>query len=91
MYNLTDEQRLLEKEFDSFFDLFRNDGYKRLIEQLSNQISLIDNLMDTKDLDDLRIRQGQLSVLKQLINFEQSTRSEYEQWVLELSTQPMYD
>ena len=76
----------LEEEFDSFFDLFRNDGYKRLIEQLSNQLSLIDNLMDTKDLDDLRIRQGQISVLKQLINFEHTTRNEYEQWLSESST-----
>ena len=81
----------LEEEFDSFFDLFRNDGYKRLIEQLSNQLSLIDNLMDTKDLDDLRIRQGQLSVLRQLIGFEDTTRNEYEQWLLEQSTHLMYD
>jgi hypothetical protein len=81
----------LEEEFDSFFDLFRNDGYKRLIEQLSNQLSLIDNLMDTKDLDDLRIRQGQLSVLRQLIGFENTTRNEYEQWLLEQSTHLMYD
>ena len=81
----------LEEEFDSFFDLFRNDGYKRLIEQLSNQLSLIDNLMDTKDLDDLRIRQGQLSVLRQLIGFENTTRNEYEQWQLEQSTHLMYD
>lgn len=84
-------KQAIEQEFDSFFDLFRNDGYRRLIEQLSNQISLIDNLMDTKDLDDLRIRQGQLSVLNQLINFENTTRNEYEQWLSEVATNPMYD
>jgi hypothetical protein len=88
---LDDKNKQLEEEFDSFFDLFRNDGYKRLIEQLSTQLSLIDNLMDTKDLDDLRIRQGQMSVLKQLIDFENTTRNEYEQWLEEQSTQAMYD
>jgi hypothetical protein len=88
---LDDKNKQLEEEFDSFFDLFRNDGYKRLIEQLSTQLSLIDNLMDTKDLDDLRIRQGQMSVLKQLIDFENTTRNEYEQWLEEQSTQTMYD
>jgi len=88
---LDDKNKQLEEEFDSFFDLFRNDGYKRLIEQLSIQLSLIDNLMDTKDLDDLRIRQGQMSVLKQLIDFENTTRNEYEQWLEEQSTQAMYD
>jgi hypothetical protein len=88
---LDDKNKQLEEEFDSFFDLFRNDGYKRLIEQLSIQLSLIDNLMDTKDLDDLRIRQGQMSVLKQLIDFENTTRNEYEQWLEEQSTQTMYD
>jgi hypothetical protein len=80
---MTDKQ--LEKEFESFFDLFRNDGYKRLIEQLSNQLSLIDNLMDTKDLDDLRIRQGQLSVLRQLIGFEDTTRNEYGSYATQLN------
>jgi hypothetical protein len=88
---LDDKNKQLEEEFDSFFDLFRNDGYKRLIEQLSIQLSLIDNLMDTKDLDDLRIRQGQMSVLKQLIDFENTTRNEYEQWLEEQSTQTVYD
>jgi hypothetical protein len=88
---LTSDQLQLEKEFESFFDLFRNDGYKRLIELLSNQLSQIDNLMDTKDLDDLRIRQGQLSVLKQLINFEETTHNEYEQWQKELVETHSYD
>ncbi|MCI4436551.1 MAG: hypothetical protein JHC33_07055 [Ignisphaera sp.] len=82
--HLTSEQLQLQKEFESFFDLFRNDGYKRLIEMLSNQLSQIDDLMGTKDIDDLRIRQGQLSVLNQLINFEKTTHTEYEQWQSEL-------
>ena len=85
------KQQQLEEEFDSFFDLFRNDGYKRLIEQLSNQITVIDDLMGTKDIDDLRIRQGQLSVLKQLVNFEATTRTEYEQWLEESSANQMYE
>ena len=88
---MTDSDKALEKEFESFFDLFRNDGYKRLIELLSNQLSQIDDLMGTKDLDDLRIRQGQLSVLKQLINFEKTTHNEYEQWQSELVDIHAYD
>jgi len=81
---LTSDQKQLQKEFESFFDLFRNDGYRRLIELLSNQLSQIDDLMGTKDIDDLRIRQGQLSVLNQLINFEKTTHTEYEQWQSDL-------
>jgi hypothetical protein len=83
---LTSDQLQLQKEFESFFDLFRNDGYKRLIEMLSNQLSQIDDLMGTKDIDDLRIRQGQLSVLNQLINFEKTTHTEYEQWQSDLAS-----
>jgi hypothetical protein len=88
---MTDSDKALEKEFESFFDLFRNDGYKRLIEMLSNQTSQLEDLMDVKDLDDLRIRQGQLFVLKQLINFEKTTHNEYEQWQKELVDTHAYD
>lgn len=88
---MTDSDKALEKEFESFFDLFRNDGYKRLIEMLSNQTSQLEDLMDVKDLDDLRIRQGQLFVLKQLINFEKTTHISYEQWQKELVEPHAYD
>lgn len=88
---MTDSDKALEKEFESFFDLFRNDGYKRLIEMLSNQTSQLEDLMDVKDLDDLRIRQGQLFVLKQLINFEKTTHISYEQWQKELVDTHPYD
>lgn len=74
----------LEKEFDDYFDLFNNAGYKRLIKELSNQLEMIDDLSKCIDLDDLRIRQGQLSILNQLLTFETATRNAYDQWQKEL-------
>jgi hypothetical protein len=58
---------------------------------LSKQTSRLEDVLDVKDLDDLRIRQGQLFVLKQLINFEKTTHNEYEQWQKELVDPHAYD
>ena len=71
----------IEKEYDDFFDLFRNNGYKRLIEELSSQLERLDEVSDVKDLDDLRIRQGQIYILKQLVNFEAFTEASYKDWL----------
>lgn len=82
-----DEQtKQLEKEFDNYFELFRNDGWKQLCKELSTQMEVIDNLSSCVDLDDLRIRQGQLSILKQLIGFEDATNIAYSQWQAELQS-----
>jgi hypothetical protein len=51
--------------------------------ELSEQMTVINDMPNTRDLDDLRIRQGQYSVIKQLLDYEATTRSLYEQWFAE--------
>lgn len=79
MNEQTDQQ--LEIEFDNYFTLFRNDGYKQLVKELSNQLNRLDDVSDVKDLDDLRIRQGQIYMIKQLINLENATEMAYQDWL----------
>lgn len=71
----------IEKEYDDFFHLFKTNGYRRLCEELSSQLERLDNVSDVKDLDDLRIRQGQIYILKQIVNFEAFTEASYKDWL----------
>ncbi len=71
----------IEQEYDNLFELFRNDGWRQVINELSSQLERLDEVSDVKDLDDLRIRQGQIYILKQLVNFEAFTEASYKDWL----------
>ena len=60
----------LETYYNTYFDLFRTDGWKQLIEELSNNAAVINSVEATKDNDDLYLRKGQLNVLAHVINLE---------------------
>ncbi len=60
----------LEKYYNTYFDLFRTDGWKQLIEELANNASVINSVEATKNNDDLYLRKGQLNVLSHVINLE---------------------
>ena len=59
-----------EEYYGKYFDLFRTEGWKQLIEELQQNAMLINSVENTKDSDDLFIRKGQLKVLAYLLNFE---------------------
>lgn len=71
----------IQKEYDSYFELFNTNGWVQLTKELSSQLESIDVVSDCKDIDDLRIRQGQIYILKQLINLEQFTEISYKNWL----------
>ena len=77
------DNKQLEKEFDDLIFMFSTDGWKALMAELSEQMAVVNDMPNTRDLDDLRIRQGQHSVIKQLLDYEATTRSLYEQWFAE--------
>ena len=51
-----------EKYYNDYFDLFRSDGWKQLIEELTQNAATINNVAVIKDAEDLFFRQGQLEV-----------------------------
>jgi len=59
-----------ETYYNKYFDLFTNDGYKQLIEELKSNAVAINNVDAIKDEKDMYFRKGQLNVLALLINFE---------------------
>ena len=68
----------LETYYNTYFDLFRTDGWKQLIEELTNNAAVINSVEATKDSDDLYLRKGQLNVLAHIINLETLINNAFE-------------
>ena len=66
-----------EEYYSKYFDLFRTEGWKQLIEELRQNAMLINSVENTKDRDDLFIRKGQLKVLAYLLNFESNMETSF--------------
>ena len=67
-----------EEYYNKYFDLFTNDGWKQLIEELKNNATNISNVNSIKDGEDLNFRKGQLDVIQSLLNFEQTINIAHE-------------
>lgn len=69
----------LEIYYERYFDLFRSDGWKQLIEELKQNVAAVNSVEATKDGNDLYFRKGQLNVLAHLINLESIILNAYEE------------
>jgi hypothetical protein len=67
----------VEEYYNKYFDLFRTEGWKQLIEELNQNAMLINSVENTKDSEDLFIRKGQLKVLAYLLNFENNMETSF--------------
>lgn len=67
----------LEQYYNTYFDLFRSEGWKQFIGELSQNALGINNLEQTKDEADMYFRKGQLNVLNSVINLENMIESTY--------------
>tara|TARA_Y100000992_G_C21251095_1_gene485900 strand:+ start:254 stop:508 length:255 start_codon:yes stop_codon:yes gene_type:complete len=68
-----------EEYYNKYFDLFRTEGWKQLIEELRQNAMMINSVENTKDQEDLYIRKGQLKVLAYLLNFESNMETSFEE------------
>jgi hypothetical protein len=69
---MTDNE--LELYFRQMNDLFRNEGWKVLMEDLKLNVPLINSVENTKDDNDLYFRKGQLNILGTILNLEETTK-----------------
>ena len=67
----------LEKYFNTYFELFSQEGWKQLTEEFGSNGNVINSVEATKDVDDMYFRKGQLNVIAHLINFESSVEQAY--------------
>ena len=70
-----------EQYYNKYFDMFRSEGWKQLIEELQQNAIVINSVEATKDENDLYVRKGQLNVLAYILNFENTTNNNYEELV----------
>jgi hypothetical protein len=60
----------LEEYFTNYNELFNHDGFKQLIEELSNNAKQLADIQTVKDEEDLFFRKGQVSAFATVINLE---------------------
>ena len=60
----------LEVYFANYFEMFRSEGWKQLIKDLSENVAQINSVELTTDNDNLHFRKGQLAILATLFNLE---------------------
>lgn len=60
----------LERYFDNYNQLFNHDGYKQLVEELSNNAKQLADIQSVKDQEELFYRKGQVAALATVINLE---------------------
>ena len=60
----------LETYFNNYFAMFRSEGWKQLISDLSNNVQQVNSVELTEDVNDLHFRKGQLNILATVLNLE---------------------
>ena len=60
----------LERYFENYNTLFNHEGFKQLIEELTNNAEQLVNIQSIKDQDELFYRKGQVAALATVINLE---------------------
>jgi hypothetical protein len=69
----------LEQYYNNFFELFRTEGWKQLLQDITASVNNINSVGAVKDADDLFFRKGQLVVLSNIINLEASINTAFEE------------
>ena len=69
----------LETYFNNYFAMFRSEGWKQLISDLSGNVAQINSVEMTTDNDNLNFRKGQLAILATILNLETQITSGFEQ------------
>jgi len=60
----------LETYFNNYFAMFRSEGWKQLVSDLSGNVAQINSVEMTTDNDNLNFRKGQLAILATILNLE---------------------
>lgn len=69
----------LELYYNTYFDLFRTDGWKQLTSELKENAVALNSVETVKDEHDLYFRKGQIAVLANLLNLETTITNAFEE------------
>ena len=69
----------LETYFNNYNELFNHEGFKQLIQELSNNAVTLADIQTVKDTEDFLFRKGQVAALASVINLENTITVSREQ------------
>ena len=69
----------LETYFNNYNELFNHEGFKQLIQELSNNAITLADIQTVKDTEDFLFRKGQVAALAFVINLENTIAVSREQ------------
>jgi chaperonin cofactor prefoldin len=69
----------LEAYYNTYFDLFRTDGWKQLVNELKDNAIALNSVEGVKDENDLYFKKGQIAVLANLVNLETTITNAFEE------------
>lgn len=64
--------REVEKYYNNLFDLFRTEGWKQVMQEVEDNITATNSVVDVKDNEDLFFKKGQLQVLTTFRRLEET-------------------
>lgn len=72
----------IEKYYENYMDLFQQEGWKQLKEDLQDTADSI-HILNLSDSKELYLAQGQLNVLYRLLSWEEAIGNSYDQFLRE--------
>jgi hypothetical protein len=69
----------LETYFNNFNQLFNNEGFKQLLEEISVTTQQLSDVQTVKDVEELFFRKGQLAAFATILNLEATIQATREQ------------
>jgi len=69
----------LEVYFRNYSDMFRSEGFKQLISELTANATQLADIQTVKDADELHYRKGQVAALATVINLEATVTANRDQ------------
>jgi hypothetical protein len=69
----------LETYFDNYNELFNSEGFKQLVQELSNNATQLADIQTVKDQEDLYFRKGQVAAFATVINLQGTIEAAREQ------------
>lgn len=69
----------LETYFDNYNELFNHNGFKQLVQELSDNAARLTDIQTVKDAEELHFRKGQVAALASVINLPDTIAAAREQ------------
>ena len=69
----------LETYFDNFNQLFNNEGFKQLLEEISVTTQQLSDVKTVKEVEELFVRKGQLAAFATIVNLQATIEATREQ------------